>query len=414
MIGIIHFTNCYLADNSQLVKKDLYIDTKQGIIIDGSSIEKENNECKEGNQSEAKVEVIDLDGNLISPGFIDIQINGCFGLDYSTTFEDFQSKANFVLHYTESMEKLLNHGVTSVCPTVTSSFPNVYNDVMMIIGLKTRSSTKTDSLGVHLEGPFISPLKKGCHPPETLTTMENGYQSLIDIYGEEFEKYTAILTAAPEVDNCLEVIPEITKDNKIAFSIGHTMSDFETGLQSIKNGASMITHLYNAMPSLNARNPGVIGLTNTTQDILPSEKIPYYGLVSDGIHVHPTNIKSSYFANPGKTILVTDAMYLIGLEDGIYKRGNQEIEKNGNLLHLKDTKTIAGSATHLIDCVNNLIKWTGISIEKALATVTNNPAMSLNISKRKGFLKTGCDADLVILTPQGEIKQVYKLGNRIV
>ena len=400
MARYIHLTNCLLADNSQLKEDDLFIDTVLGIIV----------EKPEAGFDSKDIEVIDLNGNIVSPGFIDIQINGCFGLDFSTTFTEEKQRLEFVQEYNDSMEKLLKYGVTSICPTVTSSFSDVYNDVLHILGLKTRSPTKTDSLGVHIEGPFLSPQKKGCHPPETLAMMKDGYQSLFERYGRDFEKYAAIVTAAPEVEGCLEVISEITKNNQVVFSIGHTMSDFETGLKAIQKGATMMTHLYNAMPAYTARNVGVVGLISATKDELPSEKIPYYGLVADGIHVHPSAIKSAYDANPNKAILVTDAMSLIGLEDGIYKRGNQSVEKKGHLLHLEGTETIAGSATYLLDCVHNLIKWTEIPIQNALATITNNPARSLNISKRKGFLNPGCDADFNILTKTGELKHVYKLG----
>ncbi|GMM35188.1 hypothetical protein DASC09_025130 [Saccharomycopsis crataegensis] len=402
MADIIHFTNCTLADNAQLIEKDLYIDAASGIIID-----------KPTGASPKKIETIDLQGLIISPGFIDIQINGCFGLDYSTTLSNDSSKAQFVQQYNKSMEKLLQHGVTSICPTVTSSFSDVYRDVLLILGLKTRSASKADSLGAHIEGPFISPLKKGCHPPETITTMKEGYQSLKQRYGDDFEKYTAILTAAPEIEGSLDVISQVTKEKEIVFSIGHTMADFNTAVQAVKNGASMMTHLYNAMPAYSARNPGVVGLISATIDQLPAEKIPYYGIVSDGVHVHPSAVKAAYDANPNKAILVTDAMYLIGLEDGLHTRGNQKIEKKGNLLLLENTETIAGSATHLLECAHNLIKWTGIPLEKALATITNNPSSSLNLSKRKGFLNPGCDADINILTKSGELKAVYKLGQKI-
>ncbi|GMM35178.1 hypothetical protein DASC09_025030 [Saccharomycopsis crataegensis] len=402
MANIIHFTNCTLADNAQLIEKDLYIDAASGIIID-----------KPTGASPKKIETIDLQGLIISPGFIDIQINGCFGLDYSTTLSNDSSKAQFVQQYNKSMEKLLQHGVTSICPTVTSSFSDVYRDVLLILGLKTRSASKADSLGAHIEGPFISPLKKGCHPPETITTMKEGYQSLKQRYGDDFEKYTAILTAAPEIEGSLDVISQVTKEKEIVFSIGHTMADFNTAVQAVKNGASMMTHLYNAMPAYSARNPGVVGLISATIDQLPAEKIPYYGIVSDGVHVHPSAVKAAYDANPNKAILVTDAMYLIGLEDGLHTRGNQKIEKKGNLLLLENTETIAGSATHLLECAHNLIKWTGIPLEKALATITNNPSSSLNLSKRKGFLNPGCDADINILTKSGELKAVYKLGQKI-
>ncbi|CAI8507152.1 N-acetylglucosamine-6-phosphate deacetylase [Pichia kudriavzevii] len=403
MPRILRFTNCLLADNAKLIQADLYVDTVSGVIIETPLIPVHASE----------VQVIDLQGGILSPGFIDIQINGCFGFDYSSAFNDKQDKQSFLKAYNESMGQLLEYGVTSICPTVTSSQQHVYHDVIPILGLKTRSSNKADSLGVHLEGPFISPIKKGCHPPEAITDMKHGYISLQERYGQGFEQYAAIVTAAPEVQGCSEIIPQLTTNSPTVFSIGHTMADFDLALSAVHSGATMITHLYNAMPAHTARDVGVLGLISATKDTLPSDKIPFYGIIADGVHVHPSAVRAAYMANPSKTILVTDALYLIGLEDGHYQRGNQSVQKKGSLLLLQGTDTIAGSATHLIDCVHNLIKWTGIPLAEALATITNNPATSLNIAHRKGFLRPGCDADLNILSADGTLKEVYKLGQKI-
>lgn len=399
MTKIIHFTNCLLADKGILRREDLYVNVNDGTIIGKPS-------------SENNIEIIDVEGNIISPGFIDIQINGCFGLDYSTTFDLKNEREEFMSQYEESMKKLVQHGVTSICPTITSSLGNVYKDSLPILGQKTRNKYKTDSLGVHAEGPFISLQKKGCHPVPALNSIINGYTSLEERYGKNFEQYTSILTAAPELEGCVEVIRQITQRN-IVFSIGHTTANFDIGIEAIQEGATMLTHLYNAMLGTSARDPGIVGLINTPLDILPTEKIPYYGLVADGIHVHPSMIKAAYNANPDKAILVTDAMYLIGMVDGVYERGSQLLEKRGKFIHLKGTETIAGSATHLLDCVLHLMKWTGIPLEKALTTVTNNPAKSLSIECNKGYLNLGCDADINILNSRGELISVYKLGHRI-
>ncbi|KAH3898653.1 related to N-acetylglucosamine-6-phosphate deacetylase (NagA), putative [Saccharomycodes ludwigii] len=404
--NILHFTNCFVADKGILSNRDLWVDVENGIIIDKPQI------------TDDYIEV-NLEGKIIVAGFMDIQINGCFGLDYSTVFDCVSEKEQFIQEYNNTMQKMVQYGVTSICPTVTSSFSDVYKDVLPIVGSKTRSSERTDSLGAHLEGPFISRQKKGCHPPETLDTMQAGYKSVLMRYGSNFADYTAIITAAPEVQNVIQTMKDVLdKHPNIVYSIGHTMSDFDTGVQAIESGGTMMTHLFNAMPPFTARNPGVIGLIdlpNTYKNI----DTPYYGLVADGIHVHPSAIKLAYNLNPDKAILVTDAMSLIGLPDGSYIRGTsknqeqQKIVKIGHRLLLQNTETIAGSATHLLDCVKNLMKWTGVPLEKALVTITNNPSKSLNLQASKGFLDIGCDADLVILDSNTDISMVYKLGHKV-
>ncbi|TID31369.1 hypothetical protein CANINC_000080 [Pichia inconspicua] len=398
MVQILRFTNCFLADCGELKREDLYVDLDSGIIV-GKPEELED------------VKVIDLEGKIITPGFIDIQINGCFGLDYSMVLDTDVKREEIVDKYGETMKKLVQYGVTSICPTITSSLSDVYKDSLGIFGEKTRCVDKTDSLGVHLEGPFISMEKKGCHPLNAITAIK-GYESLIDRYGEGFEKYTSIITAAPELEGCVEVIKRVV-DNKIVFSMGHSMSKFDEALEAVKEGASMITHLYNAMPCISAREPGLAGLINAPECMLPREKLPFFGIVADGVHVHPAMIKSAFNANPEKVILVTDAMYLIGLKDGVYKRGVQELEKNGKHVLLNGTSTIAGSATHLIECVVNFTKWTGVPIEIAVATVTNHPSLSLGLQDKKGFLKIGCDADLNIFNEKFELVNVYKLGYKV-
>lgn len=400
-VQIIHFTNCLLADCGKLTRKDLYVDLISGTIID-----------EPAETEEIVKTVIDVEGNIITPGFIDIQINGCFGLDYSTVLDNTISKDEIVNEYANTMKKLVKHGVTSICPTVTSSLSDVYRDSLPIFGEKTRYADRTDSLGVHAEGPFISMQKKGCHPVNALTTISNGYSSLEERYGEGFEKYTSIVTVAPELKGCSDVIKRVVSKN-VVFSMGHSISTFEEAVHAIKEGATMITHLYNAMPGMSARDPGLAAVINAPRNVLSAEEVPYFGIVADGVHVHPAMVRAAYVANPKKTILVTDAMYLIGVEDGIYKRGTQELEKLGKLVRLSGTETIAGSATHLLQCVNNFVEWTDVPIEVAVATVTNHPAMSLGIQNRKGFLNVGCDADLNIINTKGELVRVYKLGHQV-
>lgn len=182
----------------------------------------------------------------------------------------------------------------------------------------------------------------------------------------------------------------------------------------------MITHLFNAMRPLHHRNPGIFGLLGT-----PSSSIqkPYFGIIADGIHLHPTSIKIAWNAHPEGLILVTDAMRLAGMPDGTYDWTNgSRIIKNGALLTLEENGKIAGSSIQLVDCVSNFLNWAGATVPEALQAVTETPAKMLGIQDIKGTLKEGADADLVVLEFQdgaegGEKKlvvdEVWKFGIKV-
>lgn len=391
------FTNCHLIDNGiTYFDSELFINNETGKIIDNP-------------RDEANTKIVDLNGKYLAPGLIDIQNNGFFGLNFSnlnsnSSKEDIEEYKRF---YNDVMAKFLETGVTGVCPTITSNFAEVYEKVLPILK-RSRTNYMTDSLGAHCEGPFISLLKKGCHPTETFVDAKEGSTKIDHIYGDKNFDNISIITAAPEIDGIIDIIPYLRSKN-IIYSIGHTNADYETGLKAIEQGATMITHLYNAMPQPHHRDPGVLGLINNpiTNDA------PYFGLICDGIHVDASMASLAYKSHPDKCVLTTDAIFMFGLEDGTYKWDKRNIVKDGFRLCLEGTKTLAGSGTSLIQCVRNLIKWTNIPLAQAIKTATNNAAMSLNIQQNKGFLNVGCDADLIVLDDKCIIQSIYKLGKSI-
>lgn len=392
------FTNCHLLDNGiTYFNQDLYINNQTGKIIKNPHDEK-------------NTKIVDLNGKYLAPGLIDIQNNGFFGLNFSnlnsnSTPEEVEMYKRF---YDDVMTKFLETGVTSVCPTVTSNFPEVYEMVLPILK-KSRSGDKCDSLGAHCEGPFISLIKKGCHPTETFVDAKDGTAKIDQVYGSNnLLDNVCIVTAAPEIDGVLDVIPYlILKD--VIYSIGHTNADYETGLKAVEQGATMITHLYNAMPQPHHRDAGVVGLINNPI----TNNTPYFGIICDGIHVDPSMAALAYKSHPDKCVLVTDAIFMFGLPDGVYKWDKRNVVKDGFKLLLEGTKTLAGSGTSLIQCVRNVMKWTNISLAEAVKAATNNAAKSIGVENQKGFLNEGCDADLVVLDENAFIQQIYKLGNPV-
>ncbi|KAM9913416.1 hypothetical protein OXX69_001620 [Metschnikowia pulcherrima] len=389
---MLRFTNCRLCDNGKLVTQDLYVDEVSGKIVSKP-------------KNPRGIRTIDLQGKIVAPGYIDIQNNGIYGLNFSALNADSTENdvTQFKAFYKDCMAKYLATGVTALCPTVTSNFPEVYKKVVPVYK-KSRSRYMADSLGAHLEGPFINQKKKGCHPVETF--VDANETSFSETYGaQNLAENVAIVTAAPEIPGVMREIQKLTETSDVVFSIGHTTSNQASCLKAVEKGATMVTHLYNAMPQPHHRDTGVVGLVTDPN----AGHLPFFGLICDGVHVAPAMCVFAYRANPDKCVLVTDAMHLIGLPDGVYQWDKQRIVKKGPSLYLEGTDTLAGAATNLADCVKNLAKWAGISLAQAVKTVTNNAADSLGIS-HKGYLNEGCDADLLVLNDAGDVLQVYKLG----
>lgn len=307
-----------------------------------------------------------------------------------------------------------------------------------------------ESLGAHCEGPFIHPKKKGAHSEEYILAPEGGLASLKAVYGEEnlrpqpdsTGQSPAIrkVTIAPEIPGALDSIRALTQDHGIICSIGHTTATYEQGLEAVRAGGSVITHLFNAMEPYLHRVPGLVGLVSAPVTDLAVR--PYFGLIADGIHLSPSGVCGAWAMGEDKCILTTDATAVTGLPDGTYdSRLGVKVAKTGKKLVIEGTDTVAGgyvappsltissangstidSAATLLECVNNLIRWTGINAARALKTVTETPARMLGCLDTKGKLQPGADADLVVFSwaksieheqEISEVDQVWKFGVKV-
>jgi len=420
--GVIKFTNCLLARGNRLVEEDLWISSVTGKILNGQEILY--------GERVAPDEIIDLGGRILSPGLIDVQLNGAYGFDFSVIPDgDAVAYGKCVASVNR---KLVATGVTSYLPTMTSQPPDVYQKALPYLGPSggTRDpSLGAESLGAHCEGPFLNPAKNGIHPPSVLQSPTQGVTSLTNCYGTPNLPNIKLITLAPELPGALSGIPALT-ERGIIVSIGHSDATYEQALSSMHAGATMITHLFNAMAPLHHRNPGIFGLLGTTTSSLPNK--PFFGIIADGIHLHPTSIKIAWTAHPEGLVLVTDAMRLAGMPDGVYDWSNgARIVKKGAMLTLKENGRIAGSCIELVECVSNFIEWTGVGVAEALRCVTEVPARLVGLDKVKGSLDEGSDADLVVLdhVPVDEeevgvgmvgarkkklvVEQVWKFGRRV-
>lgn len=292
-------------------------------------------------------ETINLGGRILSPGFIESQLNGAFGFNFSSLVEpaEYAKKVRYV------NKQMVSTGVTSYVPTITSQTGELYKRALPFLGPSGSIQVAEDgaeSLGAHCEGPFLSPTKNGIHNVDVLRQAQS-FDDLVDCYGienltAEYPETTPrvkIITAAPELGQMTNLIPELTSRG-IIYSIGHSEATYEEASAAVAAGATMITHLFNAMRPLHHRNPGIFGVLGMAES-LPR---PYFGIISDGEHLHPTTIKIAFNAHPEGFILVTDAMHLVGLPDGTYQWTNGDctshIVKRGPKLILEESGRIAG------------------------------------------------------------------------
>ncbi|KAL4913175.1 hypothetical protein BDW62DRAFT_193194 [Aspergillus aurantiobrunneus] len=410
---VIKFTNCRIVKGNNLIDQDVWIDSTSGKVL-------RDQEAFYGLHL-SPVEVVDLGGCILAPGLIDCQLNGAQGFDFSLPQP---SKDEYDDGLRAVNKGLARTGVTSYLPTVVSSTAEVYHKVLPSLGpsgSKHRPEDGAESLGAHIEGPFLSPGRNGVHKTEVLRSATTP-DDLAECYGRKNfygdSKSVRLITAAPEVGKMLSNIPHIVSQG-IIYSIGHSDATYEQALAATDQGATMITHLFNAMRPFYHRNPGIFGLLGHQSE---HPRRPFYGIIADGIHLHPTSIRIAYNAHPDGLVLVTDAMKLCGLPDGIYDWTNGErIIKTGARLTLEGSDKIAGSSATLIECVNNFRRWSGASTAQALNAATATPARLLGLQGVKGSLDSGADADLIVLSDEDDsysgrtltVKQVWKRGSKI-
>ncbi|TPX13701.1 uncharacterized protein E0L32_005904 [Thyridium curvatum] len=437
--GITKFTNCRLARGDKLEPADLWFSSKTGTILSSQSTFFSAGALPD--------RVIDLQGRIVSPGMIDVQLNGAYGFNFSSLPESMMQYAKTLR---DINKRLVETGVTSYTPTLTSQKSELYhkvtgiprdrthllsvmadasNQVLPILRSKKSVSAQdgSESLGVHCEGPFLNPTKNGIHDVNVLIEA-NGFDDIEACYGTENlgapgiksgsnTSAVKMVTIAPEQGNMSDLIPQM-RERGIICSVGHSEATYEEASKAVAQGATMITHLFNAMRPLHHRNPGIFGVLGTAD----AANRPYFGIIADGVHLHPTAIKIAFNAHPEGFILITDSMPLVGLPDGRYPWMNGEVQstiiKKGPTLRLEGTDKIAGSCITLMECVNNFLEWSISSIPQALKAVTATPAAMLEIEDRKGSLNPGADADLVVFSetkapngaPQLVIDEVWKFG----
>lgn len=333
--------------------------------------------------------VVDAKGMYLIPGLVDIHFHGCKGADMC---DGTKEALDVITSYEASV------GVTSVCPATMTIPKDELLEVMKNAG-SYEYSGGSHLVGINMEGPFISPAKKGAQAAENIMHCDYEYFSRLQKAANGLIKLVDI---APEEPGAMEFIDRAK--GEVVISLAHTASGYDTAREAIERGASHATHLYNAMPPLNHREPGVIGAVRDAEKCHPE-------LICDGVHIHPSVIRATFaMFGADRMILISDSMRAAGMPDGSYTLGGLDVNVVGNRATLASDGAIAGSVTNLMDCMKTAVKTMNIPLETAVACATINPAKSLGIDAEYGSIRAGKKAHIVLMDQELNVQQVIKDG----
>ncbi|MGW7934217.1 N-acetylglucosamine-6-phosphate deacetylase [Staphylococcus xylosus] len=335
---------------------------------------------------------IDVKGQHVLPGFIDIHMHGGYGEDaMDASFEGLK-------HLSES---LLSEGTTSfLATTMTQSDENIIKALKNIVDYQEQqdSLNAASIVGIHLEGPFISEYKVGAQNP---AYVQRPSVEKVQQFQEIAKNQIKVMTFAPEVEGADETLS--TLHDQINFSIGHTVATFDEVNEAVAQGAKHVTHLYNAGTPFEHRNPGLSGAA-WLNDELSTESIV------DGIHSHPASVKIAYKQKGNKRFfLITDAMRAKGMPDGEYDLGGQNVVVKGSEARLA-SGALAGSILKMNEGLKNLIAYTGAPLDDLWRVTSLNQAIALKIEDDKGSIAIGKDADIVVVDDDIQVLTTIKSG----
>ncbi len=320
----------------------------------------------------------------IAPGFVDLQLNGAYGLDFTA---DGRSVA-------EVARRITATGCTAFVPTiVTSAFEDYPRRLAEIEAAQAAGGARV--LGVHLEGPYLNPARAGAHDAGLIRPVDPD-----EIAGWADHPLVKIVTLAPELPGALEAVQRLARRG-VVVSAGHSAATFEQAVAAFEAGVQWGTHLFNAMSALGHREPGLPGA-------LLAAAVPC-GLIADGVHVHPAMVALACRAKgPAAICLVTDAMAALGMPPGMYRLGEREVRVDETAARLAGG-TLAGSLLTMDSAVRNVVAFTGCAPAEAVRMAATTPADLLGLT-HLGRLAPGCAADLVILDDRLSVAQTWVQG----
>jgi N-acetylglucosamine-6-phosphate deacetylase len=340
---------------------------------------------------DAADEVHDYRDHFLLPGFIDLQVNGGFGVDLATEPR----------RAPELSEKLLATGATAYVPTLISAPESLYEDALEGLDQTINDpGPGAEVLGVHLEGPFISMEKRGAHAASYVRQPD---QKLLEYLLEHGT--VRMMTLAPELEGADE-ISELAASRGVVVSAGHSNASFQEAYEAFDRRVTGVTHLFNAMSTIHHRQPGLAGAAFAHPRVV-------CGVIADGLHVHPEMIGLAFqMLGPDRIYLTTDSTAATGMEAGEYSLATRTVYLDANMARL-GSGAIAGSLITMVEAFQNILAFTGCTIAEASRMVSTTPARLIGEGRRKGRLVTGYDADVTVLGADLSVQAVWKNGDKV-
>lgn len=351
--------------------------TPEGVVTDAwVHVDGDTIASVHASQPAVDAPVIDLEGAWLLPGLIDLHMHGGGGHSVADSREAMEGAVAFHRR----------HGTTATLVSlVTAPVDDLCEQLGWAAELVRRGPTPSGHvLGSHLEGPFLSPRRSGAQNPAHMIAPDRAVlERLVAASGDGLR----MVTLAPELDGALELIGPLRRQGVIV-ALGHSDASYEEALAAIRAGANHATHLFNAMPSLHHRAPGLVGAA--LEAGIPCE------LINDGVHVHPAvvGVVTRAISCP---VLVTDAIDASGVGDGTFVLGGQEVRVLEGEARLTTTESLAGSTLTMSEALRRAVRDSGLSIEEASAAASANPARVLGLDASLGSIAPGRRADLVVL-----------------
>ena len=336
-------------------------------------------------------EAHDYGDSLLVPGFVDLQVNGAFGVDVASEPH----------RMAELSESLPSTGTTAYLPTVISSPESLYEDALPVLSTATHDrNVGAEVLGVHLEGPFLSLDRRGAHAAAHVVPSAPGLLAHLLDLGP-----VRMLTIAPELEDADDLM-SLAATRGVVVSAGHSDASFEIAYDTFDRRAASVTHLFNAMSPLHHREPGIPGAAFAHPRVV-------CGLICDGLHVHPEMVSLAFrMLGPDRIYLATDATAATGMGPGEYPLATRKVYLDANMARL-GSGALAGSLLTMNEAFQNVLAFTGCTVPEAVRMASTVPARLVGEGRRKGRLTPGYHADVTVLGPDLSAEAVWKGGEQV-